>query len=98
MWPRESNLGYGTITRAEPGLWSLPGAFERRYSAVGDALDDLQESVAGRDAAAAQVDLCAVVQACGSCHAAYRLIDTASLIREGIAWLGRYPGCVESRH
>jgi len=94
MWASQTNLGYGSISGAEPGIWSLPRAFERRYSLARTSLSALEQAIELEDAAGARSSLCALVQACGECHAAYRVVDTESLIREGVSWLGRYPGCV----
>jgi hypothetical protein len=87
-------LGYGSVTNAEPGIWSLPRAFERRYGLVRTSLTALESAIEREDAVEARSSLCALVRACGECHAAYRVIDTESLIREGVSWLGQYPGCV----
>jgi len=94
MWGSQTNLGYGSITGAEPGIWSLPRAFERRYGLARTSLSALEQAIEQEDAAGARSSLCALVQACGECHAAYRVVDTESLIREGVSWLGQYPGCV----
>ena len=94
LWASQTNLGYGSITSAEPGIWSLPEAFERRYGMARTSLTALEAAIEQEDADGARSGLCALVQACGECHAAYRVIDTESLIREGVSWLGQYPGCV----
>ena len=93
LWPPRSNLGWGSESRATPGLWSLPDAFERHYDAAEAAFPGLLEAVAGEDADGARGGFCRLVAACGSCHGAFRKIDHASLYREGPHWLGRYPGC-----
>lgn len=93
LWEAQSNLGYGSITNAEPGIWSLPRAFERRYGLARTSLAALEQAIDQEDAEAARSGLCSLVRVCGECHAAYRVIDTESLIREGVGWLGRYPGC-----
>ena len=94
MWPPGSNLRWGAASRAMPGLWTLPEAFERHYDAADSALPGLRGAIAREDAAAAREGFCQLVAACGSCHGAFRKIDTMSLYREGPHWLGRYPGCV----
>lgn len=94
LWPSQTNLGYGSVTNAEPGIWSLPRAFERRYGLARTSLADLERAIDQENADDARAGLCALVSACGECHAAYRVIDTESLIREGVSWLGQYPGCV----
>ena len=96
LWSPPTNLGYGSITNAEPGIWSLPRAFERRYSLARTSLTSLEEAIDREDVDAARSGFCALVRACGECHAAYRVIDTQSLIREGVGWLGQYPGCVRA--
>lgn len=93
MWPARSNLGWGTRSRATPGLWSLPDAFARHYDAAESAFPALYDSIAREDAAGSRDGFCRLVAACGSCHGAFRKIDQASLYREGPQWLGRYPAC-----
>ena len=93
MWPARSNLGWGSPSRALPGLWTLPEAFARHYDAAEAALPQLREAAEAEDAAGARREFCRLVAACGACHAAFRKIDYASLYREGPHWLGRYPGC-----
>ena len=93
MWPPRSNLGWGSASRATPGLWSLPEAFERHYDAAAAAAPVLAAAAGREDPAAAREGFCRLVAACGACHGAFRKIDHGSLYREGPHWLGRYPGC-----
>ena len=96
MWPARSNLGWGSVTQATPGLWRLPGAFGRHYDEAEAALPVLRDAAARESAPAARESFCRLVAACGRCHAAFRKIDYMSLYREGPHWLGRYPGCTGS--
>ncbi len=93
MWPARSNLGWGSESRAMPGLWTLPDAFRRHYDAAESALPVFYDGIAREDATRARGGFCQLVAACGRCHGAFRKIDTVSLYREGPHWLGRYPGC-----
>ena len=93
MWPPQTNLGYGSITNAEPALWSVPRAFQRHYDSAKAAFLILGDAIAREHAADARAGFCGLVAACGNCHAAFRMIDNASLTTEGPRWLGRYPGC-----
>ena len=93
LWPPRSNLGWGSESRATPGLWTLPGAFSRHYDDAETAFPALLEAIADEDADGARRGFCQLVATCGSCHGAFRKIDYASLYREGPHWLGRYPGC-----
>lgn len=93
MWPARSDLGWGSASRALPGLWTLPDAFARHYDDAEAAVPKLLEAARAEDAPGARRGFCRLVAACGACHAAFRKIDYASLYREGPHWLGRYPGC-----
>lgn len=93
MWPPQTNLGYGSITHAEPALWSVPRAFQRHYDTAKAVFPGLSDAIEREHAADARAGFCGLVAACGNCHAAFRMIDTASLVTEGSRWLGRYPGC-----
>lgn len=97
MWPARSDLGWGSASRALPGLWALPDAFARHYDAAEEAVPTLLDAARAEDAAGARRGFCRLVTACGACHAAFRKIDYASLYREGPHWLGRYPGCAPQR-
>ncbi len=95
MWPPRSNLGWGSATRALPGLWTLRDAFQRHYDEAQAAFPVLEAALAAEDAAAARDGFCRLVATCGRCHGAFRKIDYTSLYREGPQWLGRFPGCAD---
>jgi cytochrome c556 len=93
MWPPQTNLGYGSITQAEPVVWSVPRAFKRQYDRASEIFPILSDAIARRDTVGARAGFCSLVAACGNCHAAFRIIESASLASEGRRWLGRYESC-----